>query len=379
MIRIHLSIFGGLLASAITATAQNVPPVLNNPIANFTEYAGAPQRSIDLTTVFSDSDVSDGIRMTTALGAIDLALLGPQKPITVANFLKYIDQGRYFVNNPDPQKSGPSFIHRSAAGFVIQGGGFLEPQDSSNTYSVLTYQAIQNEPGISNKRGTIAMAKLGGDPNSATSQWFINLADNGGAPSNLDTQNGGFTVFGRVVGKGMTVVDAIAALPRINAGSPFDELPVRNYTSPNPITIANLVTIPTFEHIPTLSFAAASSNTAVVDVALSGNKLLVAGKQNGSATITVTATDLDGAKTNNQFTVNVISAPGRSVNVSTRLQVGTGDDAMIGGFIMRGPAPKRLMIRGIGPSSGLAGALADPVLELHDGTGAIIATNDNWG
>jgi hypothetical protein len=60
------------------------------------------------------------------------------------------------------------------------------------------------------------------------------------------------------------------------------------------------------------------------------------------------------------------------------MQVGTGDNALIGGFIMNGSAPKRLAIRGIGPSSGLSGALADPVLELHDSSG-IIATNDNWG
>jgi hypothetical protein len=61
------------------------------------------------------------------------------------------------------------------------------------------------------------------------------------------------------------------------------------------------------------------------------------------------------------------------------MQVGTGDNVLIGGFIMRGPSIKRLMIRGIGPSSGLNGALADPVLELHDSTGAVIASNNNWG
>ena len=89
---------------------------------------------------------------------------------------------------------------------------------------------MQNEPFISNIRGTIAMAKLGGDPNSATSQWFINLADNS---ANLDTQNGGFTVFGHVTGNGMSVADAIAMLNRVNVGSPFDALPVRDYTSGN--------------------------------------------------------------------------------------------------------------------------------------------------
>jgi len=380
----HFTVFAAVVFSgafALTTTAQNVPPVVTSQIADFPEYAGAPARSIDLTTAFSDPDVSNAVRMTTVLGNIDIALYGQQKPVTVANFMKYIDQGRYFVTNANPQKSGQSFVHRSVPGFVIQGGGFIYTLDSSTNYSVLTFPAIQNEPGISNKRGTIAMAKISGDPNSATSQWFINLANNdaSGPPArNLDTQNGGFTVFGRVVNGTMTAVDAIAALPTKNVGSPFDELPVRNYTSPNPILLANLVTVPSFQYIATLSFTASSSDTTVAEASVSGTRLLVAGKSNGTATITVTATDLDGAQVSQNFIVTVGSAPGRPVQVSTRMQVGTGDSALIGGFIMRGAAPKRLAIRGIGPSSGLPGAIADPVLELHDGSG-IIATNDNWG
>ena len=331
------------------------------------EYAGAPARSIDLTTTFSDPDVSNAVRIITVVGNIDIALHGQQKPITVANFMKYIDQGRYFVTNADPQKSAQGFVHRSVPGFVIQGGGFMQSLDSSNTYSVLTFPPIQNEPGISNKRGTIAMAKLSGDPNSATSQWFINLANNdaSGPPArNLDTQNGGFTVFGRVGNGTMTVVDAIAALPIVdvsgNNSPPFNELPVRNYTSPNPIMFANLVTVPGFEYIPTLSFAASSSDTSVAEATVSGSKALVSGKSNGAALITVTATDLDGAMISQQFTVTVGSAPGRAVQVSTRMEVGTGDNALIGGFIMRGNAPKRLAIRGIGPSSGLPGRARQP-------------------
>lgn len=384
MNRIHLSIFIALLAFALTATAQNTSPVVTNQIADFIEYAGAPQRSIDLTSAFADSDVSTAVRMTTVLGTIDVALFGQQKPITVANFLNYVGQGRYFKIDPANGQLASSFVHRSVPGFIIQGGGFLgtvNPADPTSALAteVLHFPSIQNEPGISNKRGTIAMAKLSGDPNSATSQWFINLADNGGPPNNLDTQNGGFTVFGRVVNNGMTVADAIAALPRVNVGSPFDALPLRNYTSPNPIRVPNLVSIPGFSHISPLTFSVMSNNPAIADATVSGTKLLVSGKQIGSATFTVTATDFDGASVSQHFAVNVVAAPGRLVQLSTRMQVGTGDNALIGGFIMRGPSPKRLMIRGIGPSSGLNGALANPVLELHDGTGAVIASNDNWG
>ena len=80
----------------------------------------------------------------------------------------------------------------------------------------------------SNLRGTIAMAKREGNQHSATNQWFINLSNNS---DTLDAQNGGFTVFGQVMGNGMDVVDAIAGLPRFNAGGAFTSLPLRDYSS----------------------------------------------------------------------------------------------------------------------------------------------------
>src|SRR5437763_1570003 len=387
MNRTALLLTSALGAFAVSISAQNMPPIVVSQIPDFTEYAGTPARSIDLAPDFSDPDVSDAVRLTTVLGNVDIALFGQQKPITVANFLKYVDQGRYFKLDPTTNQIASSFIHRSMPGFVIQGGGYIGTVDPSPTTNpnkdnaqptqVLAFAPIQNEPGISNKRGTIAMAKLSGDPNSATSEWFINLADNGGSPTNLDTQNGGFTVFGKVVNNSMTAVDSIAALPRFNAGAPFDNLPLRNYTSPNPIKVANLVSIPGIAHISPLTFSAVS-DTSNVTLAVSGTKLLVAGNSVGTAHVTVTATDFDGGTVSQRFTVTVIAAPGRLVQLSTRMQVGTGDNALIGGFIMRGSASKRLAIRGIGPSSGLVGALADPVLELHDSSGTI-ATNDNWG
>ena len=394
MNRIKLSLTVASCAFTLTAFAQNQPPVVTNPIADYTQYAAAAARSIDLSAVFSDPDVSNAIRMTTVLGTFDIALFGQQKPITVANFLKYVDEGRYFKVDPFNGQLASSFIHRKIPNFVVQGGGFLGTVTSSTNNavtptSVLTFPPIQNEPGISNKRGTIAMAQIGSDENSATSQWFINFADNGGPPANLDIefQGGGpYTVFGRVVGAGMTVVDAIAAVPHYNfsgSGGAFSNLPLRNYSqadynSNKPVTVPNLVSIPGIARISPLSFTASSSN-GNVSVTVSGTNLRVVGNQVGSALITVTATDLDGAMVSDFFTVNVIAAPGRLIQLSTRMQVGIGDNALIGGFIMRGSAPKRLMIRGIGQSSGLPGALADPILELRDSTGALVASNNNWG
>jgi hypothetical protein len=74
------------------------------------------------------------------------------------------------------------------------------------------------------------------------------------------------------------------------------------------------------------------------------------------------------------------TTPGNAANISTRLPIGTGDNILITGFIVTGPAgsTKRVIVRGIGPSTGIPGALADPTIELHDGTGVLIASNDNW-
>jgi hypothetical protein len=90
-----------------------------------------------------------------------------------------------------------------------------------------TFPAVTNEPGLSNLRGTVAMARVGGQTNSATSQWFINLADN----TSLDNVDGGFTVFARVFGNGMRVPDAMQRVPRYSLASldpALGELPLLN-------------------------------------------------------------------------------------------------------------------------------------------------------
>jgi len=155
------------------------------------------------------------VRIETPLGAITVQLFDDVAPGTVANFLRYVNDGDY----------ANSFIHRSMPGFVVQGGGFTFENDIVG--NVPTDPPIANEFDLSNLRGTIAMAKTGNDPDSATSQWFINLGDNS---ANLDNQNGGFTVFGQVVGNGMDVADAIAALAIVNAGGAFTDLPVIDFS-----------------------------------------------------------------------------------------------------------------------------------------------------
>jgi cyclophilin family peptidyl-prolyl cis-trans isomerase len=159
------------------------------------------------------------VEIQTDLGSIAIELYPNMAPITVQNFLDYADAGDY---------DGVIF-HRSVPGFVVQVGGFREQAGSDG--GVATAPPIVNEPCLSNTRATIAMARIGGQPNSATSQWFVNLVDN----SFLDGVDGGFTAFGRVKPAGMVVVDAIGALPIVDALA-YLELPVNQVMRELPVT-----------------------------------------------------------------------------------------------------------------------------------------------
>lgn len=157
------------------------------------------------------------VRFTTSVGSFDVNLYDRTTPVTVANFLSYLNSGAY-TN---------VIIHRSVSGFVVQGGGYTYTGPGAFG-NVTQNAAITNEPVYSNVRGTIAMAKVSGNANSATSQWFINMGNNS---ANLDVQNGGFAVFGEVVGTGMAVLDAVNALQVFSVSTTFDSIPLRNYTS----------------------------------------------------------------------------------------------------------------------------------------------------
>ncbi|MGI8890464.1 MAG: peptidylprolyl isomerase [Chthoniobacterales bacterium] len=391
MLFVRRTFFVLTAAFALSGTATlRAAPVVSTQIADQTLFNTTPASEIDLNTKFNDPSLpANTVRLTTDLGTIDITLYDQKTPITVDNFLRYIDTGAYLP--PDPNFAGlaPLFFHRSAPGFVIQSGGFVATEDPFNPPAiapgpVTTFSPIPNEarPDLHNVRGTIAMAKLATDPDSATSQWFINLADNGGDPNFLDTTNGGFTVFGTISDAGMTTADAIANVPVFNAsgiyGAAFTELPLRNYTSGSP-TDANLIEIPGIKR--PLIFTAVSDHPAIATASVDSVDLFVQGKSFGTATITVTATDSDGATASQSFDVTVESTPIHAANISTRVEVGTGQNAVIGGFIVRGTVSKRVMIRGIGPSltdAGVTNALTNPVLELHNGTGALLASNDDW-
>jgi cyclophilin family peptidyl-prolyl cis-trans isomerase len=135
------------------------------------------------------------IRFETTLGEFTVELFEKEAPVTVANFLKYIDEGFF----------DGTIFHRIVPGFVIQGGGFTEDMSQKRTNPTIKNEA---DNGLRNERGTLSMARTN-DINSATSQFFVNLNDNGA----LDHKRGnfGYAVFGTVT-EGMEVIDQIAAV-----------------------------------------------------------------------------------------------------------------------------------------------------------------------
>ncbi|MEZ5402502.1 MAG: peptidylprolyl isomerase [Bryobacteraceae bacterium] len=172
---------------------------------------------------------SQNARIRTTLGDIDITLLPDTAPLTVQNFLNYVNKGAY-VN---------SFFHRSVPGFVVQGGGFRWA--GGQTAAIPEDAAVKNEYRLSNVRGTLAMAKLGTGPDTATNQFFFNLSDNS---SNLNNQNGGFTVFARVSNSaGLAIMDRLSSVPTYNLGSPFDQIPLAGYTTGSPVLESNLIRI----------------------------------------------------------------------------------------------------------------------------------------
>lgn len=150
------------------------------------------------------------VRLATSAGDIVIELDAAKAPGTVANFMSYVRAGHY---------DGTVF-HRVIDGFMIQGGGFTPDMKQKATRAPIP---LESQNGLKNTRGTVAMARTS-DPNSATSQFFINVVDN----PRLDhpsPDGHGYAVFGRVV-EGMEVVDKIRAAPTGSVG-PFGNVPTQ--------------------------------------------------------------------------------------------------------------------------------------------------------
>lgn len=151
------------------------------------------------------------VALETSLGRIVVELDPAKAPKSVENFLGYVKAGHY----------NGTIFHRVIGNFMIQGGGFTPDMAQKPTKAPIPLEARN---GLSNVRGTLAMARTN-DPNSATTQFFINVVDNGFLDAARSPDGNGYAVFGKVVA-GMDVVDKIRQTPTGNKG-PFRDVPVQ--------------------------------------------------------------------------------------------------------------------------------------------------------
>ena len=170
------------------------------------------------TPAQTDADANPRVRISTNAGDITVELYPDEAPLTVANFLSYVDSGFY---------AGTVF-HRVIPNFMIQGGGFTQELAEKPTNDPVKNESRNH---LHNERGSIAMARTD-DPDSAGAQFFINVRANLTLDFNYVTRKPGYTVFGRVI-DGMDVVDGISLVDTQRAGH-LDDVPV------NPIVIESI-------------------------------------------------------------------------------------------------------------------------------------------
>ncbi len=289
----------------INPISMTISPNITNPILDIAVETNAPDTTLNLLASFDDPSTTGKTARfqleNTSLGSsgvINILLFdqtGVGAPLSVQNFLNYVNRSDY-TN---------SIIHRLVKNFVVQGGGYVV--ENRTPRKIDTDPPVQNEfsTNRSNLRGTIAYAKLGDAPNSATSEWFFNLGNNS---ANLDNQNGGFTVFGQVLGNAdLVTIDAIANLTIVNAGGTFDTLPVINTPLNTDDDLVRFSSI-TSSQLNELQFSVVSnSNPNLVNVTVNGTNLQIdyLNNQNGSADITLRATTLLGVSIEDTFNIKV--------------------------------------------------------------------------
>ena len=188
-------------------------------VRSFSRRAGATAvaagLTLALTLVASFNAQAQKVKLATSVGDIVIELDAAKAPKSVDNFLQYVNAGHY---------NGTVF-HRVIPSFMIQGGGMTADLKEKSTRAPIP---LESKNGLSNARGTVAMARTN-DPNSATSQFFINVKDNERLNAANAPDGNGYAVFAKVI-SGMDVVDKIRDVPTASKG-PYGDVPT------TPITI----------------------------------------------------------------------------------------------------------------------------------------------
>lgn len=295
------------LAAAVSLRAQSTVPAVSAPIAPQSFPPGGAAAQLDLRNHFALPGVTGPlVQFDTVLGRFNVELFSNNAPAHVANFLTYTNSGAY--NN--------TIVHRinglgTASTAIVQGGGFVPTLPPG---SITRLSPVALEYMLPNTRGTLAAARTS-EINSATSEWFINTQDNSTVLG--PTNGGGYSVFGRVLGTGMSVVDAIGQFPAFNLqGTIFSEIPLRNIVAgQNQVLVENYIIVNSIRSVavhpatsgdPTvLNYTVTNTGPAIVSTALAGSTLTLTPLANGTTSVTVRATDTNGNAAEATFAVAV--------------------------------------------------------------------------
>ncbi|MBI5688455.1 MAG: peptidylprolyl isomerase [Verrucomicrobia bacterium] len=293
------------MLAATFCLAQSLPaqtglPTLSRQIPAQVLNRGPVQ--IDLTSHFGAPGVTGQIvQFNTTLGRVNIEMQATEAPRNVANFLSYVAKNAY----------DNTLLHRvdnlgAAVPSIVQGGGYPAVSLPPAPAPIERSAPVPLEYRLPLTRGTLAAAHNPNEPNGATSEWFFNTVDNSTALGpNID---GGYTVFGRVLGTGMSVIDAIAQTPTASVqGTVFSKLPVRNVTSTQTqLTPANYLIVSTARVIPVfppsvgdptalLSFVVTPPATSgIITATVTGSTLTLTPLAVGTVSVTVRAADANG-------------------------------------------------------------------------------------
>jgi cyclophilin family peptidyl-prolyl cis-trans isomerase len=289
------------LALFPSVKAQVGLPVLSQPIPN--QFLNRGAFEIDLRNHFGVPGVTGQVvQFITSAGRVNVEMRPVEAPRNVANFLTYVSKRAY----------DNTLIHRvdtlgAVQPAVVHGGLYPVTSISAQPTPIPAEPPVPLEYRLPNTRGTLAAFHARGAPNSATSEWFFNVLDNTNTlgPAN----DSGYTVFGRVLGTGMSVIDAISQLPTTSIGNgPLNQLPVRNVTSnQSQLTLANLVAVSSVRVVPVypptegdpsavLSFSIAQppQSAGIVSASIAGSVLKLNPLAVGTTTLTIQAVDSNG-------------------------------------------------------------------------------------
>lgn len=297
-----------LVLMTVKTVAQSTVPAVTQAVP--AQQVRTAPVTVDLRAYFSVPGVTGPFaQFTTSFGRFNIELLANDAPRHVANFLNYANARSY----------DNTVIHRTnslgtSSTAIVQGGGYTAVNLPPT--AIAHFAPVALEYKLPNARGTLAAARLGVPVDSATSEWYFNTQDNSNPLG--PTNGGGYSVFARVLGTGMTVVDMIGQAPVVDLGN-LAGFPLRNFqTGQTQISRLNYILVESVRQVPlypaagetgVLVFTVSAANPAVLTPSIAGSILTITPLITGTSSVTVRAADINGNGVEQTFSVEVTNPP----------------------------------------------------------------------